>query len=43
MFMCNGEYFVMYTLFNFEPVKGSKLGVMWECLEVRMTARSSEF
>ena len=22
--MCNGDYFVMHTLFNFEPVKGFK-------------------
>ena len=24
--MCNGDYFIMYLLFNFEPVKGYKCG-----------------
>ena len=29
--ICNGDYFVMYTLFNFEPVKGFKWGVVRMC------------
>ena len=24
--MCNGDYFILYTLFNLEPVKGFKCG-----------------
>ena len=31
--MCNGNYFIMYALFNFEPVKGfecgSNAGMFW--------------
>ena len=41
--MCNGDYFVMYPLFNSKPVKGISAGVIWECLGVRVTARRSAF
>ena len=30
--MCKGTYFVMYTLFNLEPEKGSKRGCNVEVL-----------
>ena len=41
--MCNGDYFVMYALFNFEPVNGFKLGRNVGKLEVWVTAQASAF
>ena len=38
--MCDGYYFLMYPLFNFRQWRNLSAGVMWECLGVRITART---
>ena len=41
--VCNGDDFILNSLFNFEPMKGLEHWELLECLGVRVTVRASPF